>query len=289
MRTNWSSGLACFLGLAFVCPASAATRYVDVSNATPAAPYASWADASTNIQAAIEAATSGDEILVAPGIYYLRGDTIHIPYEKTLTLRSTHRREAILDAEGLCQGLSIYGTNSLVEGFTIRNGGGAGIVEGGGVRIGESSTLRDCLVVNNQAYNGGGVLIHLSALVEQCTIQSNLAANTGGGVYFTISPGLIRNCIICDNISSNHGGGIFFNGAGAAANCRISGNRTVLSHGGGAYLYGRGELANAVVTGKGAGQHGGGVFAIGTEETNPVSVINCPIVSNTAGEFVGGG
>ena len=144
MRTNRSSGLACFLGLAFVCPASAATRYVDVSNATPAAPYTSWGSAATNIQTAIEAATSGDEILVAPGIYYLRGDTIYIPSDKTLTLRSTHSREAILDAEGLNQGMAIYGTNSLVEGFTIRNGGGAWLVEGGGVKIGKSSTLRDC-------------------------------------------------------------------------------------------------------------------------------------------------
>lgn len=290
MRTNWSSGLACFLGLAFVCPASAATRYVDVSNATPAAPYASWGSAATNIQTAIEESASGDEILVAPGIYYLRGDTIYIPYSKTLTLRSTHSREAIIDAEGLNQGMSIYGTNSLVEGFTIRNGGGVGNVEGGGARIGESSTLRDCLVVGNQAYNGGGVWVHWSSIVEHCTIQSNRAANSGGGAYFSLSPGLIRNCIISDNISSNSGGGVFYNYAGTVSNCRISGNQTLLGYGGGVYVIGYGELANSVVAGNDAGGgRGGGVFSSGMEETNPVSVVNCTIISNTAAEYGGGG
>lgn len=282
-----SAGLACFWGLSLVCSVFATPRYVDVSNATPAAPYASWADASTNIQAAIDAAANGDEILVAPGIYYQHGAPVYI--EKNLTLRSTHRREAIIDAEELDRGMFIYGTNSLVEGFTIRNGFVDGLGVGGGAIIGENNTLRDCLVVGNQAYWGGGVFVQFSAIVENCTIQSNLATEAGGGACFSISPGLIRNSIVCDNVASNHGGGVYYYYEGTVSNCWISGNRTYFGNGGGAFMMGQGKLANSVVVGNSSGSKGGGVFSSGMDETNPVFVVNCTIISNSAAEYGGGG
>ena len=44
-----------------------ATRYVNATNAAPSAPYATPGSAATNIQQAIDASTSGDEIDVAAG------------------------------------------------------------------------------------------------------------------------------------------------------------------------------------------------------------------------------
>jgi len=59
-----------FLFLWVVGPSLAMTRYVDVSNAAPVAPYTSWADAGTDLQTVIDVSVSEDEILVAaqPGV-----------------------------------------------------------------------------------------------------------------------------------------------------------------------------------------------------------------------------
>ena len=64
MRVYSSVGVAGFLFLSFACSSFAVTRYVNVSNATPAAPFTNWGMASTAIQPAIDEAVSGDEILV---------------------------------------------------------------------------------------------------------------------------------------------------------------------------------------------------------------------------------
>ena len=100
-------------GLFSLSASPAATRYVNVSNAAPAAPYTNWSMAATSIQPAIDAATSGDEILVAPGTYLLTGSEVNIPPGKALTLRSTQSRAAIIDAQSLSPGVDIVGPGSL--------------------------------------------------------------------------------------------------------------------------------------------------------------------------------
>ena len=168
------------IGLATGTPGYGATRYVNVSNAAPSAPYTNWSMAATNIQAAINAAASGDEILVGPGVYRTT-TAVFIPGSKRLTLRSTESRAAIMDAQNLSLVLSVSGPGSVVEGFTIRNGLNNDYA--GGIELRSSGTVRDCLVIIKQAYGGAGIFIDANtSRVEYCTIKQNRATDIGGGV-----------------------------------------------------------------------------------------------------------
>ena len=201
MRAVGKAGISVSMFLLCASSSFATTRYVNVSNATPAAPYTNWAMASTNLQLAIDAAASGDEIQVSPGVYRTT-NWVRIPAEKRLTLRSTVSRAAVMDAQHQSIALIISGTNSLVEGFTVRNA--LSDSYGGGIAIYSASTVRDCLVVSNQASGGAGIYINNNtSVVESCTIQHNLATVFGGGVlFYNHATGLVNNCIIVDNVAT---------------------------------------------------------------------------------------
>jgi len=75
----------------------AATHYVDLSSANPTPPYTNWATAATVIQDAVDAAASGDEVVVTNGIYATGGCAVgtnllanRVAVNKPLTLRSVN-------------------------------------------------------------------------------------------------------------------------------------------------------------------------------------------------------
>src|ERR1051325_275263 len=108
--------------------ALATVRYVDVNSTNATAPYTSWASASTNIQDAVDAAVTGDEIVVTNGVYAtggrsLDGTTINrAAVDKPLTLRSVNGPQLTV-IDGAQSVRCVYLTNraSLI-GFTLTNG-----------------------------------------------------------------------------------------------------------------------------------------------------------------------
>ena len=273
------AGLACVFGFCFISTSFSVTRYVNATNATPDSPYTTLGGAATNIQQAINVATSGDVILVSPGVYRIRSE-ISIPLNLRLTLRSTQSRAAIIDAQRLCRGMLISGTNSVVEGFTIRNGLTNNY--GGGIYILRNVTVRDCLVVSNEAYGGGGICINASSsLVENCTIQSNLAEWGGGFIFYAHASGVVNRCTISGNVATDYCGGVAFQGAGTVSNSWIADNRALGTKAGGVDMSG-GRLINSVVVGNRTQGDGGGIYA------TKAYVAHCTVVSNTAGREYGG-
>lgn len=122
------------------------------------------------IQTAIDASQNGDVIIVQPGVY---SENINFN-GKAITLISTNPLDSTIVANTIIDG-GMNGSvvtfdssetpNSILTGFTIRNGGGTlidGKRYGGGIFCGlhATPTIRRNKIINNTADVGGGIYTH---------------------------------------------------------------------------------------------------------------------------------
>lgn len=200
-------------------------------------PFATWSDAATNIQTAIDAAAPGTLVLVTNGVYdtgsvVIDGNmTNRLAITNDVTVQSVNGpahtaivgqgppgqaavRCAYLTGEGSLSGFTLRGGSTRTDGNTYRErmGGGAFLYSGG--------TLSNCVVTGCSAggYGGGVAALYSGSLIVNCIISSNSAVNFGGGAQFIYS-GTLRNCLFRGN-SASTGGGIQAPGA-TLENCTI--------------------------------------------------------------------
>ena len=209
---------------------------------------AAWASAATQlvpqqyrtIQAAIDASTDGDTVIVAAGTYTGDGNRDIEFRGKAITLRSTDPNDpaivaaTIIDCNGTREDYhrGFYFVNdedlrSLLAGLTIENGctdyGGAIYCRG------SSPTISKCNITSNRAnFSGGGIHCYWDSnpMIVGCTISSNTAGR-GGGVHCSGSDPHIGNCVITKNRTPtcDSGGGVFICYSDLAmTNCVISNN-----------------------------------------------------------------
>ncbi len=226
------------------------------------------ADVAT-IQAAIDAAVTGDRVLVAPGTYLESIDF----NGKAITVVSDKGAEVtVIDAGGQ-RSVARFHTGeartSVLKGFTLRNGNAVDYPgDGGGVQIFQSSpTIDSNVVTNSSACSGNGIAIEFSsALVRNNHVHNNRQSGCGGGTV---------------------GGGILIGGDGAAevTDNLIENNQTDLAGGGiGMDAAGTPLIARNVIRNNAAGNMGGGLSAF--NDSRPI-VVNNLIYGNTSA--LGGG
>ncbi len=240
----------------------------------------------SSIQAAIEAAQPGDEVLVNDGIYLERIDLAG----KAITVRSRNGAAAAI-IDGSAAGTVVTfstgeGPDTIFEGFTVRNGSAAN--GGGMVLSGASPTIRNCTISGNTSASlGGGVFLSSSAATfTGCTISGNTIPLGGGqgwgaGMYCDgLSTPVVTGCTIVDNKGYQEagcplGGGIFSWGTLTVTDSTISGNN------GGGICYGGPStvISNCVITGN-TTAYGGGIYvAMGSASS---LITNCTIAGNWA-------
>ncbi|RJP40536.1 MAG: hypothetical protein C4547_02715 [Phycisphaerales bacterium] len=289
--------------LTFVCEGKAMTRAWLAAWVLACA--ATAADADTirvpgdypAIQMAIDAASNGDVVLVADGVYRGSRNTNLNFRGKAITVRSENGPAACTIDPQRNGSAFVFNSretpDARVEGFTLT---GASYVEGGSLVIdGASPTIVGCTLENNWAgLSGGGLQCSNGAapLIERCTIRNNLAG-VGGGIYSknasprvvdtqisgnrtdiigaggvaAVQGGLIRleGCVITDNTAmgfAGNGGGVQINGARAVLdNCLIAGNRGTLYGGGLIVVNGASaEVWNTTIADNVSEATGGGVY-----------------------------
>jgi PKD repeat protein len=236
----------------------AATRYVAVSNAAAASPYTNWPTAAATMQAALDVALPGDEVLVSNGVYAVGsrtvGEQVRVVVSNAVTLRSVNGAEAtaIVGSTNPLTRCVYLAAGAVLDGFTVQ--GGKSHYPGCGVFCATTSArVVNCVITGNSSWvEGGGVS---GGTIVNCEIVGNTTVAKGGGAVSAV----LSNCLVTGNWARYGGGGV---ASSYAVGCRIVGN-TVDAEGGGAN---DSTLVNCLVAGnagdfwsysKGGGLSGG--------------------------------
>ncbi len=206
-------------------------------------PFVTWANAATQIQAAVDVTSDGDMVLVSNGVYNTGGradvtvaPTSRVCIDRSVIVQSVNGAEVTYivgaaDPATLGPGSNavrgaFITSNAVLAGFTVTNGysdtSGFGQY-GGGVFLDDAGSISNCVLTGNRAASwGGGVFCDQRSLATHCLIRGNRGGKGGGiAVYAT---GKARNCLIVDNTADDIGGGLYLDVEAVAESCTIRGN-----------------------------------------------------------------
>lgn len=256
------------------------------------------------IQAAIDAASNGDTVLVAPGTYFE-----NLSFNgKLITVESTQGPSVtIIDGGGVAPVVNFSNaetTAAVLQGFTLQHGNApfAYSYEGAGVHIsGASPTIVGNVITANSACgNGTGISVAFaSPVIRDNTITGNFkqagcGGDDGGGILVrgAASAQIIHNTIT--NNTSDFGGGIslFASGTPTLLDNTIS-NNTAGIQGGGVYMVNQSDVTfvQNLVTGNTSAQNGGGLYiGIPSGDRGPL-LVNNTVAGNSGSDssvFLGG-
>jgi len=256
----------------------------------------SWESAFTTPQEAMDAASSGDEIWVAEGVYgpkdldgtpvLVMADGIRIyggfaGGEDAYFLRDPAAHVTIFDGGGTAGHVIVAADRTVIDGLTITGGRADGTRDeaaGGGIFVSSSSvTIQRCRIKGNFANMGGGIYNTGGVIV---VIDSSLSGNEavyGGAMENYQGSALIINTSFSENRSQQNGGAVsnYFSSP-VFVNSVFSGNKTTFS-GSAVFNYeGSPVFTNCTLTGN---QVINGVGTIGNLDADP-TIINSLLWNN---------
>ena len=248
--------LLCLLQLALASTALGATLRVSPDGS-----------AFPHIQAALDAASPGDSVLLAPGRYTGDGNRDLDPRGKDIALVGDPADPSLTIID--CQGSEL----TPHRGILFVGGEGA------------SFLLADLTVTGGWAEEGGGILLRGGSAprIENCVITGNSASARGGGVYCHFSSPVLENCLVVGNGAGARGGGLaLYQAYPTLRHCRIEANGA--AEGGGIWSERSApELECCSVSENRAEDAGGGLAAMAGK---PI-LERCVLVANRAGESGG--
>ena len=248
-------------------------RYVN-AGAAGSADGSSWANAYTNLAAALAATGSGTNLWVARGTYrdaasfqLKSGVNLYGGFTNgmaTLTARDWNLYPALLDGQG-ARTVLLGANNTLLDGFVVTNG--ASVNGGGMYNNAVAPTVANCVFVNNAATSGGAIFNVGEAadvVISNGTFVANTAVN-GGAIYSVQGDPTLLASRFVGNQTTAAGGAIYNDTAVICTldGCVLVSNRAV-SVGGALMSVNANALvaSNSVFEANQAVLNGGALYAI---------------------------
>lgn len=199
------------------------------------------------IQAGIDAASTGDTVLVEPGTYFenidFRGKAIKVASRLGAGVTTIDGRSLA----SVVRFSSAEGPGSVLAGFTIQHGFGTfeSSYAGGGVYVANSApTIRNNVIADNEACTGAGINVYFgSPVILDNIIRANRQVGCSGGMGGGINVGGAASTQVVGNTISNNssetGGGISLFAAGTP----VIRNNVIRQNSSGISLYNQSDAA----------------------------------------------
>jgi hypothetical protein len=233
-----------------------------------------------SIQAGIDSATSGDTVLVAVGTFTgASNKNIDFSGKSVLLISEKGADSTVIDCEGDGRGFYFHSgedANSIVKGFTIRNGSVLPDSNGGGIFCSWADpSIFNCIIDGCSAERGSGIACdNASPIIDSCYIcnSDSTRATLGGGIYCNYSSPEIRNTQVRHNYGMHTLIGLSWYSSPIIHNCDFSFNEAyegVIV----CYYYSSPIITNTIVSNN---------IGDGIRVTNycDLDLINCLIVKN---------
>ena len=236
------------------------------------------------IQNGIDAASDGDTVLLADGLYRGEGNRDLYYHGKAITLRSANGPVAcIIDCQGAVSnehvGFRFYNAEtpaSQLIGVTIT---GACAHDDGTIDCQYASpTIENCILTHN--YIQGIECGHASPIIRNCTFTHN-TSTAGSGILIIQGNPTVEDCIFRNNEGGGGAGaGVFVESFSEVAirRCQFVGNSAALAAGVFVGLYADVDMEDCLFAGNRAWRGGGVAVGNGAQ----VRVTNCTFVDNQA-------
>jgi len=263
----------------------------------------SWLNAYTNLQDALAAATSSNQIWVAEGTYFPTYGTStaakftlnkpiaiyggfaaneskliqrkHALYP-TILSGDIGTRDANFDNSAQIVTTTSGAAGGLLDGFIIEKANGTG--NGSGMYVGTVMTVQNCWFRDILSGNSA-LFIQADASIRNCRFSNNTASSRGGALQSQSSSPTIVNCVFYDNSCDGAGGTLaLYHRPMTFVNCTFTASTCTPGDAICAYIsnYGAPTFINCIFND--SGDSGGGIFPKpwnGLNESGAVSLYNC--------------
>jgi len=240
------------------------------------------------IQSAIDAASKGDRVLIASGIYKGSGN-VNLDFEgKAITVQGDGYLSTIIDGESRSRGFVFHSgesASSVLRSLTIKNCAadyGAAICANSSSPLILSCNIEDC----SAATGGAAYLSSSSICFQSVTFLRNHSTGSGGAIYADGSSPLLVSCTFDFNTSRGYGAAFAGHGGKASiTSCTFKDGEASFGGGAVALSDGAADAVNSTFSQNSSLQNAG---AIDLSGASALSVANCTLAANLSHRDAGG-